>query len=230
MRKVRSFSQLPFFAIIFALFDQSFEVTVDLLIGTSNPGKLREYQALLAGVPLRLLSLRDVGLERLTVDETGDTFAANAELKALAYTRASGLLALADDTGLMVDALGGAPGVHSARYGGEGLTMAQRRQKLLKELEGVPAEQRTARFVCVIVLAYPQTMTTTSASGVCEGWIAWMEDEGEQGFGYDAIFIPKGYHLPWSRIPMAEKNRISHRGDAVRKLIPVLERLARDQA
>lgn len=209
---------------------KSFEINMDLLIGTSNPGKLREYEALLAGVPLHRLSLRDVGLDKLAVAETGDTFAANAELKALAYTRASGLLSLADDTGLMVDALGGAPGVHSARYGGEGLTMAQRRQKLLKELAGVPDEQRTARFACVIVLAYPQTMTTTTASGVCEGRVAMVDDEGGQGFGYDAIFIPKGYHLPWSQIPMDEKNRISHRGEAVRKLIPVLERIAHEDA
>jgi len=203
---------------------------MDLLIATSNPGKLREYELLLAGIPLRLLNLRDVGLDKLAVDENADTVAANAEIKAQAYVRASGLLTLADDTGLMVDALGGAPGAFPARYGGDGLTMAQRRQKLLKELEGVPDERRTARFACVIVLAYPQTMTTTSASGVCEGRIAQQEDVGGHGFGYDAVFIPKGYDMPWSRMPMEEKNRISHRGEAARQLIPILERLAREQS
>jgi XTP/dITP diphosphohydrolase len=200
---------------------------MDLLIATSNPGKLREYETLLAGIPLRRLNLHDVGLEKLAVEESGDSVAANAALKALAYVRASGLLTLADDTGLMVDALAGAPGAYPARYGGEGLTMAQRRQKLLKALEGVPDEQRTARFVCVIVLAYPQTMTTTTATGVCEGRIAHAEDAGGQGFGYDAVFIPRGYDVPWSQLPMEEKNRISHRGEAARQLIPVLVRQRR---
>jgi XTP/dITP diphosphohydrolase len=200
---------------------------MDLLVATSNPGKLREYETLLAGLPLRRLNLRDVGLEKLAVEESADTVAANAELKALAYVRASGLLTLADDTGLMVDALGGAPGAYPARYGGEGLTMGQRRQKLLRALNGVPDEQRTARFVCVIVLAYPQTMTTTIVTGVCEGRIAQVEEEGGHGFGYDAVFIPKGYDVPWSQMPLEEKNRVSHRGEAARQIIPVLERLAR---
>jgi XTP/dITP diphosphohydrolase len=200
---------------------------MDLLIATSNPGKLREYETLLAGLSLRRLSLHDVGLEKLAVEESADTVARNAEIKALAYVRASGLLTLADDTGLMVDALGGAPGAYPARYGGEGLTMAQRRQKLLKELEGVPDEQRTARFLCVIVLAYPQTMTTTMATGVCEGRIAQVEEEGGHGFGYDAVFIPTGSNAPWSQMPLEEKNSVSHRGEAARQIIPVLARLAR---
>jgi XTP/dITP diphosphohydrolase len=200
---------------------------MDLLIATSNPGKLREYEMLLADAPLRLLSLRDVGLDHLEVEESGDTVAANAELKARAYVRASGLLTLADDTGLSVDALGGAPGAYPARWGGKGLTMAQRRQKLLQALEGVPDERRTARFVCVIVLADPQTMRMTSATGACEGRIAQVEDEGGHGFGYDAVFIPNGYSLPWSQMPMEEKNRISHRGQALRQLLPTLERIGR---
>ena len=202
---------------------------MDLLIATTNAGKLREYEMLLVSVPLRLLTLIDVGLDKLAVEENGTTVAENAEIKAHAYVRASGLLTLADDTGLVVDALGGAPGVYPARWGGEGLTMAQRRQKMLKELEGVPDEQRTARFLCVIVLAYPQTLTTTTASGVCEGRIAQVDDEGGHGFGYDSVFIPAGYDLPWSRIPMGEKNQISHRGKAARQLLPVLERAAREQ-
>jgi XTP/dITP diphosphohydrolase len=199
---------------------------MDLLIGTSNPGKLREYETLLVGIPFRLLNLRDVGLDSMDVDETGDTIAVNAELKARAYVQASGLLTLADDTGLMVDALGGAPGIYPARYGGAGLKMPQRRQKLLGELEGVPDEQRTARFACVIVLANPQTGELTTVEGECKGRIAQMDDEGGHGFGYDAIFIAEGYDIPWSQIPQDEKNQISHRGNATRKIIPVLQGLA----
>lgn len=199
---------------------------MDLLIGTGNAGKLHEYQVLLAEAPVRLLNLRDVGLADAEADESGDTVEANARIKALTYSRASGLLTLADDTGLMVDALSGAPGVHAARYGGADLTMAQRRAKLLAALTDVPDEQRTARFVCVIALANPQTGELVSVEGVCEGQIARAEAPGEHGFGYDALFVPAGHDIPWSQIPMDEKNRISHRGQAARKIIPVLKQLA----
>ncbi len=199
---------------------------MDLLIATSNAGKLREYEMLLADVPLRLLNLRDVGLDKLAVEESGKTVAENATIKALAYVRASRLLTLADDTGLLVDALGGAPGAYPARYGGEGLTMAQRRKKLLDDLGDTPDEQRSARFICAIVLAYPQTLTTVAVTGVCQGRIAREDDPGGHGFGYDAIFIPRGYDRPWSRIPLEDKNRISHRGEAVRQMLPLLLSLA----
>ncbi|MBC6936657.1 MAG: RdgB/HAM1 family non-canonical purine NTP pyrophosphatase [Chloroflexi bacterium] len=195
---------------------------MDVLIGTSNAGKLNEYRMLLTGVPVKLFDLFDVGLADLEVDENGETVEANARLKARAYAEAGGLLTLADDTGLFVDALGGAPGVYPARYGGPGLTMAQRRAKLLSELAGVPAAQRRARFVCVIAVANPQTGEVTSFEGVCEGHIAMDESEGEYGFGYDAIFIPQGQNRPWSHMPMAEKNQISHRGQAARRLMPYL--------
>lgn len=196
---------------------------MDLLIATTNPGKVREYQSLLAELPLKLLNLTDVGLADMEVEENGTTLEANATLKATAYTRASGLRVLADDTGLFVDALGGAPGVYPARYGGPGLTMAQRRQKLLAELANVPDKQRTARFMCVIALGDPDTGEVQTVSGTCEGRIARQEDDGGEGFGYDALFIPQGYDIPWSRVPLAEKNRISHRGQAARKLIPLLK-------
>lgn len=199
---------------------------MDLLIGTGNTGKLNEYRRLLAGVPVRLLNLHDVGLADMDVDESGDTLETNARIKALAYSRASGLLTLADDTGLMVDALDGAPGVHAARYGGPGLTMAQRRTRLLNALADMPDEQRTARFACVIVLANPNSGETVAVEGKCEGRIARVEAEGEHGFGYDALFIPLGYDLPWSQIPMEDKNRISHRGQAARKIIPWLRQMA----
>jgi XTP/dITP diphosphohydrolase len=198
---------------------------MDLLIGTSNEGKLREYQELLVELDARLLNLTDVGLADMQVAEDAATLEENAGQKARAYARASGLVTLADDTGLFVDALGGAPGVYPARYGGPGLTMQQRRQKLLSELEGVPDEQRTARFKCVIAIADPLSETVTTVSGDCEGKVAQTESEGASGFGYDALFIPAGYDLPWSQVPRAEKSAISHRGQAARRALKVLQKM-----
>ncbi len=201
-------------------------IQMDLLIGTSNAGKLGELQELLGDVDVRLFSLKDVGLGDMDVEEHATTLEENAELKVKAYSQASGLVTLADDTGLFVDALGGLPGVYPARYGGPGLTPQDRRRKLLGALEGVPAEQRTARFACVIAVANPHTGETTSVRGVCEGQIALEEELGGGGFGYDPVFIPKGYDMTFSRIPLDEKNRISHRGLAVELIIPVLKRMA----
>ena len=192
-----------------------------LLIGTSNPGKLREYAVLLADLPARLVSLRDAGLESLDVEEPFETFEENAAEKARVYAKASGLLALADDTGLVVDALGGRPGVYSARYGGP--TDRDRYLKLLGELEPVPEGQRTARFVCVCAAACGEQVE--SARGTVEGRITYAPGEGTEGFGYDAVFMPDGYDVVLSAIPMAEKNHISHRGNAARALIPALRRL-----
>lgn len=198
---------------------------MDILIGTGNAGKLREYQDLLAGLPVRCLSLRDVGLADMEVAEDGTTLQANAGAKAEAYAHASGLLTLADDTGLFVAALGGEPGIYPARYGGPGLTMAQRRQKLLAELGDTPPAERTAYFACVIALAGPGVIGVTTVEGVCDGRIALAEDDGAGGFGYDAVFIPAGYDAPWSSVAPEEKHRISHRGQAARQMIPLLARL-----
>lgn len=199
---------------------------MDLLIGTSNVGKLGEFRELLIGVELCLLSLKDVGLGDMDVAENATTLEENAELKVRAYSQASGLVTLADDTGLFVDALGGAPGVYPARYGGPGLTPQQRRHKLLGALQGISADQRTARFACVIAVAHPLTGEIASVRGVCEGQIALEEEQGSSGFGYDAIFIPKGYDMTFSSIPLDEKNHISHRGLAAALIIPVLRRMA----
>ena len=125
-----------------------------LLVATGNPGKMREVSHILKGLPFRVLSLQDLGMS-MTVEETGVTFAENAILKANAYCASAGMLTMADDSGLVVDALDGRPGVLSARYGGEGLTDPQRVELLLRELEDVPWEKRTARFRCVIALAWP---------------------------------------------------------------------------
>ncbi len=195
-------------------------------MSTSNPGKLREYAVLLAGLGVNLLSPRDVGLAGLEVEEPFETFAENAAHKARAYAQASGLLAFADDSGVEVDALGGRPGVYSARYGGP--TDHDRNMKLLGELASVPDGQRTARFVCIAAAADPRRDRVETAAGTIEGVIAQQVGEQLNGFGYDAVFIPDGYDRVFSALPMEEKNRISHRGRAVRALLPALRRLLTD--
>ena len=197
---------------------------MDLLIGTSNAGKLHEFEMMLAGLPLRLLNLKDVGLEDMEVEENALTLEDNARLKAEAYAKTSGLVTLADDTGLYVDELDGAPGIYPARYGGPGLTMAQRRQKLLGELVGVQDAQRTATFVCVIALAEPGR-DVIFVKGECKGRIAPAESDGAGGFGYDPIFIPEGYMQTFSEIGEEEKNQISHRGRAATLIVPMLEKI-----
>ncbi len=197
-----------------------------LLIGTSNPGKLREYGQMLSALPfaVRVLSLRDAGLETLEVEEPYETFTENAIHKAQIYANASGVPALADDSGLAVDALGGRPGVYSARYGGP--TDRDRYLKLLGELEGVPAGQRTAQFVCVIAACTPMKEGTTpalvTAEGIVTGEVALAPGEVINGFGYDAVFIPTGHTIVFSAIPPEEKNRLSHRGIALQVLMPAL--------
>jgi len=193
-----------------------------LLIASTNRGKLKEMQEVLTGLPLELVLPADIGL-RLHVEETGETYAQNAEIKARAYQAASGLLTLADDSGLAVDALSGRPGVLSARYGGPGTTAVGRYQLLLAELRDVPTEQRTARFHCVTALAAPNGELIGTADGVCEGVIA-MGPSGEGGFGYDPVFYLPQYGLTMAQLDAAEKNRISHRGRAAVAIAPQLRR------
>ena len=183
-----------------------------LLVGTQNPGKQREYQDLLADLPVRWAGPADVGLATLDPDESGATFEENARLKALAYAQAANLPALADDSGLVVDALDGAPGVFSARYAGPDASDEDRYLKLLRALDGVPDPARTARFVCVTALALPDGALYT-ARGTLEGRIG-REPRGEHGFGYDPVFVlPDGRHL--AELSGAEKHAISHRGQAL---------------
>lgn len=195
----------------------------DLLIGTSNPGKLREYGVLLADVPVRLLSLRDVGLESLDVEEPYDTFSENAVHKAKIYAEASGLIAFADDSGLEVDALDGRPGVYSARYGGP--TDRDRYMKLLGELAGVPDEQRGGRFVCVAAAVDPRNGLVETGEGVVTGRIAHEPGDPSGGFGYDAVFIPEAWTVVFSELPGGAKHTISHRARAAQALIPALRRM-----
>jgi len=197
-----------------------------LLIATNNPGKLREYRELLAGLPVELTTPAQEGLH-LEVNESGQSFVENALLKARAFARASGLPTLADDSGLEVDALGGAPGICSARYAGPGASDADRYRRLLRELEGVPWEQRTARFRCVIALVTPDGQVHT-AEGVCEGVIAY-EPRGEHGFGYDPVFYLPEYGCTLAQLPPEEKNRISHRGRAAQRIRPVIQTLGKEE-
>jgi XTP/dITP diphosphohydrolase len=193
-----------------------------LLVATNNPGKQREYQQLLAPLGLLLLTPQDLA-QAPTVLESGRTYAENARLKALAYQRASGLLTLADDSGLEVDALDGEPGLYSARYAGPIADDTERYRLLLTRLEGVPWEQRTARFCCVVVLAAPGG-ATHSAEGICEGFIA-LQPRGHNGFGYDPVFYFPEHDCTMAQLPPELKNCISHRARAVQKMLPILHRI-----
>lgn len=191
-----------------------------LLVATNNAGKVREYDDLLKGLGLELCGLADIGLD-WQVDETGRTFDENARLKAQSYCQASHLLTLADDSGLEVKMLGGAPGVHSARYAGQGASDADRIDKLLAALDGVPWDDRAARFRCVIALAWPDGRLETF-EGQCEGVIAF-EPKGTNGFGFDPVFYLPGLNCTMAELRMDVKNRISHRAQAAAR---VRERLS----
>jgi XTP/dITP diphosphohydrolase len=194
-----------------------------LLVATNNPGKLEEYQHLLRDLPLEIISLRQEAID-YEPEETGVTFEENAVLKANAFAERSGLLTLADDSGLEIDKLGGAPGVHSARYGGTRRGEDVRRYELvLRQLEGVPQPERTGRFRCVVALATPEGQVTT-AEGAIEGLIA-LEPQGEQGFGYDPIFFIPEFDCTMAQLPPETKNRISHRARAARAAVPIIRRL-----
>jgi XTP/dITP diphosphohydrolase len=194
--------------------------TREVIVATSNPGKLREIRALLADLPVELCSLERVPGIRLP--EEGDDYAANAAGKALAVARAAGCLALADDSGLEVAALAGAPGVRSARFAGPGLDDAGRVRALLAALAGARGAERAARFVCVAALATPQGRVT-SRRGECPGRIL-EAPSGAGGFGYDPVFVADGSDRSFAELPAAEKNRLSHRAVAFRALAPELAR------
>ena len=186
-----------------------------LLIATRNQGKLREIKKLLDNLPVKIIDLSQYpSIE--TVEESGSTFTDNATLKASGYARQAGVLTLADDSGLMVDSLDGAPGVHSARYAGEGASDGERTEKLLRALADVPQAQRTARFISVIAIAQNDGKIVNVSLGECEGQIA-AEPLGAGGFGYDPIFISAGSTLTFAQMKSAEKDRISHRARALSK-------------
>lgn len=191
-------------------------MTTKLLVATGNKGKLAELAQLFAGLELELLSLRDVAIDQDVVEDA-DTFHGNARKKAAELARRSGLLTLADDSGLEVDALGGAPGVLSARYAGEGAGDAENNAKLLDALRDVPDERRTARFRCVLSLADAEGHELVHTEGSCEGRIAHAP-RGANGFGYDPLFVPTGETRTMAELEPAEKHARSHRGAASRAM------------
>lgn len=193
-----------------------------LLVASNNPGKLKEYRRLLQELPLEVTNLRQEGID-FEPEETGLTFEENASIKARAFAERSDLLTLADDSGLEIDALGGEPGVHSARYAGTRRGEDELRYKLvLRKLEGIPWQARTARFRCVVALAMPGEGVET-AHGLVEGLIAF-DPQGEYGFGYDPIFFLPEFNCTMAQLSPEIKNNISHRARAVKAAWPILQR------
>lgn len=226
--------------------------SVDLLFGTTNPGKLRELRRLVAGLPIRVISPDELPRPLPEVEEDGATFQQNAEKKASAWARWSGLHALADDSGLCVDALGGEPGVRSARWSevepgpepaspvcelaeaaagelgpvaGRAARDERNNDKLLASLRGTPDERRGAEYQAVLALAQPDGAVVESVTGACRGRIGHQR-RGDGGFGYDPLFVPEGGRRTMAELSPEEKDAISHRGAAFRRLLPALTRLA----
>jgi len=194
----------------------------NLLIATRNQKKKRELQAILSAWNVKLLTLDDVeGMPE--IEEDGATFAENAIKKAQTIAQLSGCITLADDSGLVVDALGGAPGVFSARFAGLEANDENNNLKLLYLMQNIPDEDRTARFICVIAVADPDGHVDT-VQGVCEGKIG-ITPRGHGGFGYDPLFIPSGLSDSFAELPDVEKNQISHRGKALQDAKALLERI-----
>jgi XTP/dITP diphosphohydrolase len=191
-----------------------------LLLATNNHGKIEEYRYLLKGIPYTLVTPAQMGL-KMDVEESGATYAENACLKATALAAEGGLLTLADDSGLEVDALNGEPGIRSSRYAGEGASDADRVAFLLAKLKDVPADKRTARFRCVIALAGPDGQTAL-CNGSCEGLITFTP-RGQEGFGYDPVFYFPELKKTMAELPPEVKNRISHRANAAREARKLLE-------
>ncbi len=196
-----------------------------LIVASSNPHKLREFREIFAGLPYDLVSPEDLGLD-VAVEETGSTFAENAVLKALAYAEAAHMLALADDSGLEIDALGGEPGVYSSRWAGVDMPYPERFRILEAMLEGVPDQARTARYRCAVAIAEPTPRGLYDVvEGTVEGRIG-REPHGSGGFGYDPIFYVPELGSTFAEVPAEVKHRISHRARAAAKARESLARLS----
>jgi XTP/dITP diphosphohydrolase len=191
-----------------------------LFIATRNLHKLREIQQIIEGLPLVLRSLGDVG-EIPEIIEDGETFEANACKKAIVTAKHTGMITLADDSGLVVDALGGQPGIYSARFAGPEADDDKNNEKLLSLMKNISEPRRTARFVCVIAVAAPDGSVQT-VRGSCEGHISFKRT-GKEGFGYDPLFVPAGFDLSFAELDPTVKNKISHRAKALQNVRPVLE-------
>ncbi|MDP6577211.1 MAG: RdgB/HAM1 family non-canonical purine NTP pyrophosphatase [Dehalococcoidales bacterium] len=197
-----------------------------LLLGTNNQAKMREFNSLLADLPIGLTTLAEQGI-RVVVNEVGQSLEENARIKATLLAIESQLITLADDSGLEVDALGGEPGRLSARFAGENASDRERIDYLLARLKEVPWEKRTARFRCALALATPDRKVTF-CSGECPGQITFTP-MGDYGFGYDPVFYLPGLEKTMAELPLTLKNQVSHRGQAARQVYRALERLRKPQ-
>lgn len=197
----------------------------ELLIATSNEGKLRELRDLLKDLPFRLSRLTNYPHLK-DIPETGTSFTENASIKAQGYARQAKVMTLSDDSGLEIEALDNAPGIFSARFLGEEVSYEIRNQKLLEELRLRKNQNRTARFVCAMAIADAKSRVLTVTTGICEGRIA-ESARGSGGFGYDPIFVPDGFEMTFGELPVALKNRISHRAIALERMREFLMKLDR---
>ena len=191
---------------------------MEFILATANPGKIKEMSDILKGFDIEIKTRADLGID-MEIEETGTTFIDNAMLKAVAICKTAGMPAIADDSGLMIESLDGRPGVYSSSFGGEDLTNEQRVVYLLDEMKNM--EHREAKFVCTIVCVFPDG-SVLSARGECRGKIL-TEPRGSGGFGYDPVFLPHGYDKSMAELPADEKNRISHRGIALREFTNLLK-------
>jgi len=191
-----------------------------IIVATKNKAKMVEIKQILSGLDLDIHSMEDIGFD-MDIDETGDTFEQNAMIKATAIQNLTGATVIADDSGLEVDALNGAPGIYSARYSGDNATDEKNNKKLLEALEGVPDEKRTARFVCAIAVVF-NDQTGFTVKGTVEGIINHAP-VGKNGFGYDPLFYIPEYDRTAAQLPSEEKNKISHRGKALALMVERLK-------
>ena len=194
---------------------------MEIVAATQNSNKIREIEAITKEFGMRVISRDEAGIPDIEIIEDGETFEENSLKKAREIMKLAGMAAIADDSGIAVDALGGRPGVYSARYAGDECDDGKNNAKLLTELDGIPPERRTARFVSVISMAYPDGGEII-ARGECEGHILFA-GRGENGFGYDPLFVPLGYDKTFAELTLEEKNKISHRAKALRLLKSKLE-------
>jgi XTP/dITP diphosphohydrolase len=190
-----------------------------IIMATSNKDKVNEIRQMLAGTDIEIMSLKEAGVS-IDIDENGSSFDENAAIKANAVRDLTGQMAISDDSGLVIDYLNGAPGIYSSRFMGEDTPYSEKNAAILEKLQGVPDEQRSARFVCSMAIAYPDGHTQT-VQGIMEGRIA-HEIAGEGGFGYDPIFYLPEKGCTSAQLTAAEKNAISHRGKALEKLVKIL--------
>lgn len=194
-----------------------------MVIASSNSHKIEEIGTILSDFGIELLSLKDVGLEGLEIEETGSTFEENAIIKAKEVMKLTGKPAIADDSGLMVDVLGGRPGVYSARFSGEDATDEKNNEKLLMMLKGYDLDSRTAKFVSAIAVVYPDSSEYV-AKGICKGLIGF-QGKGDMGFGYDPLFTPDGLNKTFAELSKEEKNKISHRAKSLEEMKKILNEI-----